>query len=140
MNKKVIGAKLMKLRGDKTRSLVANELEISESTLAMYESGHRTPRDEIKVRIANYYKKTVQEIFLKINFTNCTVNPTQRRRLTMNQKKLDQLTDLLNGMTQSEWNRVKQHVDMLYSSKAAKVEFDESELLEINLKREFRIS
>ncbi|WP_186440540.1 hypothetical protein [Bacillus licheniformis] len=58
----------------------------------------------------------------------------------MNQKKLDQLTDLLNGMTQSEWNRVKQHVDMLYSSKAAKVEFDNSELLEINLKREFRIS
>ncbi|MBM6846034.1 hypothetical protein PVN37_15025 [Bacillus licheniformis] len=58
----------------------------------------------------------------------------------MNQKKLDQLTDLLNGMTRSEWNRVKQHVDMLYSSKAAKVEFDDSELLEINLKREFRIS
>ena len=43
-------------------------------------------------------------------------------------------------MTQSEWNRVKQHVDMLYSSKAAKVELDDSELLEINLKREFRIS
>ena len=65
LNKKVSGAKLMKLRGDKTRSLVANELEISESTLAMYESGHRTPRDEIKVRIANYYKKTVQEIFFE---------------------------------------------------------------------------
>ncbi|UZN53073.1 helix-turn-helix transcriptional regulator [Bacillus paralicheniformis] len=65
MNKKIIGAKLMKLRGDKTRSLVASELEISESALAMYESGHRTPRDEIKVRIANYYKRTVQEIFFE---------------------------------------------------------------------------
>ncbi|XBO86334.1 helix-turn-helix transcriptional regulator [Bacillus licheniformis] len=82
MNKKIIGAKLMKLRGDKTRSLVARELEISESALAMYESGHRTPRDEIKVRIANYYKRTVQEIFLKINFTKRAVNLTQHRRRT----------------------------------------------------------
>lgn len=57
----------------------------------------------------------------------------------MNQKKLDQLTDSLNGMTQSEWSRIKQHVDMLYSSKAAKVQFDDSELLEKNLKREFRM-
>ncbi|MFJ5794430.1 hypothetical protein ACILR7_08325 [Bacillus atrophaeus] len=58
----------------------------------------------------------------------------------MNQNKIDQLNNLLNGMSQSEWNRVKQHVDMLFSSKVAKVRFDDSELLEINLKREFMMS
>ncbi|MDL2029042.1 hypothetical protein OOZ25_06950 [Bacillus subtilis] len=57
----------------------------------------------------------------------------------MNQKKLNQLTELLNGMSQSEWNRIKQHVDLLFSSKAAKVQFDDLELLEINMKREFRM-
>ncbi|MDA1477522.1 helix-turn-helix transcriptional regulator [Bacillus changyiensis] len=65
MDKRINGAKLLKLRGDKPRSFVANDLEISESTLAMYESGHRTPRDEIKIRIANYYKTTVQELFFE---------------------------------------------------------------------------
>ncbi|WP_340639581.1 helix-turn-helix transcriptional regulator [Bacillus atrophaeus] len=65
MDRKVIGAKLMKLRGKNSRSVIANKLDISESTLAMYESGHRTPRDEIKIRIANYYNKTVQELFFE---------------------------------------------------------------------------
>ena len=29
----------------------------------MYENGSRIPRDEIKIRIANYYKLSVQCIF-----------------------------------------------------------------------------
>lgn len=65
MNRKSIGAKLLELRGEKPRSFIANELKISESTLAMYETGHRTPRDEIKIRIADYYGKTVQELFFE---------------------------------------------------------------------------
>lgn len=57
----------------------------------------------------------------------------------MNKNKIEQLTNFLDGITQSEWNRVKQNVDILFSSKAAKVEFDDSELLQVNLKQEFRI-
>ncbi|AHL70841.1 hypothetical protein BW16_05325 [Bacillus pumilus] len=57
----------------------------------------------------------------------------------MNNNKIEQLTNFLNGITLSEWNRVKQNVDILFSSKAAKVEFDDSELLKTNLKQEFRI-
>ena len=29
----------------------------------MYETGKRIPRDEIKIKLADYYQKTVQQIF-----------------------------------------------------------------------------
>ena len=63
LNKKEIGNKLISLRGTKTQREVATALNISISALAMYEQGNRIPRDEIKLRIASYYGKSVQEIF-----------------------------------------------------------------------------
>ena len=63
MNKKEIGLKLVSLRGNKTQKEVATDLKISISALAMYEQGNRIPRDEVKLRIASYYGKSVQEIF-----------------------------------------------------------------------------
>lgn len=63
MNKTKIAQILIKLRGSKTREEVANDLKISISALQMYECGQRIPRDEIKIKIANYYGVTVQEIF-----------------------------------------------------------------------------
>jgi putative transcriptional regulator len=63
LNKELIAKKLFNLRGDKTREEVANDLDISVSALQMYENGQRVPKDEIKIKIANYYGLTVQEIF-----------------------------------------------------------------------------
>lgn len=63
MDKHKIGRKLIKLRGDKTREEVSADLKISCSALGMYEQGNRVPRDQIKIRIASYYKASVQEIF-----------------------------------------------------------------------------
>lgn len=63
MNKKNIALKLLGLRGSQPREKVASDLNISISALQMYENGQRIPKDEIKVRIANYYKTTVQDIF-----------------------------------------------------------------------------
>ena len=63
IDSKVIGERLKSLRGDKTIKEVAESLNISESALSMYETGNRIPRDEIKMRIANYYGKSVQSIF-----------------------------------------------------------------------------
>lgn len=59
------GTKLKALRAEKKKSQqqAADELNITKSALAMYERGERVPRDEIKVRIANYYGETVQSIF-----------------------------------------------------------------------------
>lgn len=63
MDKEGIGKTLTALRGDKTQSEVAQALNISVSALSMYENGNRIPRDEVKQRIAKYYKRSVSSIF-----------------------------------------------------------------------------
>ena len=63
MNKKKIGDKLIALRGNKTKEQVCFELGISFSALNSYEAGVRVPKDEIKIKIANYYHTTVASIF-----------------------------------------------------------------------------
>ena len=65
MKSSVIAERLIKLRGDKTRDKVANACGISKSALAMYETGARIPRDEIKIKLAEYYNTTVEAIFFK---------------------------------------------------------------------------
>lgn len=58
-----IGKKLRELRGKNTLNDTASDLGISISALVMYENGNRIPRDEIKLKIAKYYGKSVEEIF-----------------------------------------------------------------------------
>ena len=63
MNSIDIGRRLRTLRGDRTLEVVAGDNNISIAAIGMYERGERSPRDEIKERLAKYYEKTVQEIF-----------------------------------------------------------------------------
>ena len=63
MDKIVIAEKLIKLRGNKPQKEVAEAIGVAQSTCAMYGSGQRVPSDNVKIRIAMYYKKTVQSIF-----------------------------------------------------------------------------
>ncbi|HCW73308.1 MAG TPA: XRE family transcriptional regulator [Clostridiaceae bacterium] len=65
MDSRKIGNRLIELRKDTSREKMANDLGISMSALAMYEQGNRIPRDEIKIKIALYFGKTVQEIFFE---------------------------------------------------------------------------
>ena len=58
-----IGRRLAQLRGERTQDQVADDLGISTSAVGMYERGERIPKDEIKKKIAEYFGKTVQEIF-----------------------------------------------------------------------------
>lgn len=58
-----IACELRTLRGDKSQEKVAKDIGISTSAIAMYENGERIPRDEIKVLLANYYGKTVGDLF-----------------------------------------------------------------------------
>lgn len=51
------------LRGSKSQQQIANEIGITKSSWAMYERGERIPRDEVKIRIAKFFGKTVEEIF-----------------------------------------------------------------------------
>lgn len=57
------GERLAKLRGSKRQAEVAKDIGIATSTLGMYETEQRIPRDNIKVALAKYYGTTVQAIF-----------------------------------------------------------------------------
>ena len=58
-----IAERLILARGDEKREEVARAVGISVSAIAMYENGAIIPRDEIKVKLADYYNTTVQELF-----------------------------------------------------------------------------
>lgn len=60
---KVIGQRLIKLRGDRSQTKVANDLGVSQNTVASWETGIRIPRDELKMKLSDYYQTTVQAIF-----------------------------------------------------------------------------
>lgn len=64
---KIIAERLIDLRGDRAKQDVANAIGISYSALSMYERGERVPRDDIKLRLAQYYDRSVEEIFFADN-------------------------------------------------------------------------
>ena len=63
------GRRLRELREKVPRQIVASATGISVSALAMYESGERNPRDEVKIALARYYGKQVSDIFFRQEFT-----------------------------------------------------------------------
>lgn len=60
-----IGKTLKGLREQKGESAeeLSKALNISASAVAMYETGKRIPRDEIKIRIAEHFVVPVESIF-----------------------------------------------------------------------------
>jgi len=63
MEPKEIGKRLQELRGKKSQEEVANALGISPSAIGMYERGERVPRDEIKIKLAQYFNVGIESIF-----------------------------------------------------------------------------
>lgn len=55
--------KLRTLRGNRPQQEVASAVGISVSALSMYEQGERIPRDDVKLRLAKYYHRSVGFIF-----------------------------------------------------------------------------
>lgn len=55
---------LILLRGEKSRNDVASDLNITPQMLGAIERGDRTPSLNLAKKIADYYGKTVDEIFL----------------------------------------------------------------------------
>ena len=80
-----IGRRLADLRGDKTMKEVANAAGISVSALAMYESGKRVPRDEIKVTLARYYNNSRSNFFYRISTRYVYIDAGERHH---NQEKI----------------------------------------------------
>lgn len=63
MDKKIIGERLRKARGEKTIRQVAQDCGISYSALSMYEIGQRMPKDSVKIKLASYYNTSVEALF-----------------------------------------------------------------------------
>lgn len=63
MDRIEIGKKLRMLRGSKSAKDVAHAINISPSALAMYETGKRIPRDDIKSKLSDYYGESVNDLF-----------------------------------------------------------------------------
>lgn len=59
----VIGQKLRILRGDRLQQEVADAVGVSKMAISAYENGDRVPKDEIKVKLAQYFEDTVENIF-----------------------------------------------------------------------------
>lgn len=58
-----IGEELKTLRGDRPREEIALAVGVTASAIAMYESGARMPRDTVKSALAQYYGKSVGDLF-----------------------------------------------------------------------------
>ena len=60
-----IGEKLREHRGGLTQEKVAQSVGITKSAYAMYERDERTPRDEVKVKLAKFYGVSVEALFFQ---------------------------------------------------------------------------
>ena len=60
---KTVPERLIEARGGRTQQEVADAVGIVRSTLGMYETGDRVPKDPIKIRLADYYGESVQDLF-----------------------------------------------------------------------------
>ena len=64
-HKKIVGDRLRKLRGSKSRADVASALNVSVQAVWLWESGKRMPTDATKIKIAEFYRRSVSNIFYK---------------------------------------------------------------------------
>ncbi|WP_226000942.1 hypothetical protein [Paenibacillus sp. BJ-4] len=80
--------------------------------------------------------KTMQEIANKPSSVPFLKETFEREELTSEQR-IETIVEALRGLKSYEWSRIQQHIDMMYSSQAAKVEIDDLKLLKENIIRGF---
>lgn len=61
----LVGQRLRALRGARTLDEVGEALGVTGMAVSLWERGERMPSDEMKVKIAAYYKRSVMSIFFK---------------------------------------------------------------------------
>lgn len=63
--KELIGERLRKLRGSRTLDDVAKAVGVTPMAVSLWERGERIPGDDMKVKLSQYYKRSVTSIFFK---------------------------------------------------------------------------
>lgn len=90
------GKILRDLRGDKTQEEIAQAVGVTKSSWAMYEREERIPRDEVKIQIAKYFGKSVQDIFLGRVSTKCA---RQKKTIPLNHHRKTERSPLCLNTT-----------------------------------------
>lgn len=72
MKNSTIGERIKELRCEKGLSQLefSNKLNVSNTTLSMYESNKRIPSDDIKEKIANYFDVSIDYLMCRTNQRN----------------------------------------------------------------------
>lgn len=64
-----IGRKLACLRGKRSQQEVAAAVGVRVSAITNYENGLRIPRDEIKIRLAEFFEVSIDDLFFDNDVT-----------------------------------------------------------------------
>lgn len=62
-DKMQIAEELKTLRGDRPKEEVALACGVTVSAITMYEAGARMPRDTVKIALADYFGRSVGDLF-----------------------------------------------------------------------------
>lgn len=65
MDKNKIAENLKTLRGEMSVADLSVRLGVGASAIYMYEAGERVPNDEVKIKYAKVFNKSVDEIFFQ---------------------------------------------------------------------------
>lgn len=63
MNREEVGKRLRALRGSRSLEEVSKALGVTPMAVSLWERGERIPSDDMKIKIAAYFKRTVTFIF-----------------------------------------------------------------------------
>lgn len=106
-----LGQKIKGLREKSGLSQIelAKHLNVSNTTLSQYESGVRTPSDDIKIKIATHFQVSLDYL---LGNTSQKEKPTPGNgdELTVEQQEL---LDLLKDLPDADFAKVQEYVQLL---------------------------
>ena len=104
----VLGMRIRELRQNArlSQTQFANVLHVRNSTLSQYESGHRSPNDQIKRQIADYFNVSLDYLLGRTSEANPSASSKTRsgvfaieidvRKRTLNKQELHDLRQALS--------------------------------------------
>lgn len=103
MDNNIFGKRLKQLREDADISIfrLAKELNISASAVSQYESGKRTPSDEIKILIAKFFNVSIDYLLGLSPFPN-----NSHEKLLLSQ---------MSDLTSEDIEQIKNFIDFIKS-------------------------
>jgi len=106
MDNNILGKRLKKLRekNDLNQLEFSKILNISNTTLSQYEAGNRTPSDEIKEKIADYFCVSVDYLLGRTDIKDLQRNEIRSE----NTKVLD-----VSGLPDEDIRKVEEYIELL---------------------------